>query len=111
MVDSNGDLKVYVSATNTWLSVPDNLLNNNAQRITDQINTATNSIIGAVGALATLASYYQSLQLTVAVVAGVVVGSGLLLAFTLKEDRFDVKLPLVKRAPVTSDHEYYNQVF
>ena len=35
---------------------------------------------------------------------------GLLLAFTLKEDKFDVKFPLIKRAPVTSDHEYYNQV-
>ncbi len=31
MVDSNGNLQVYVTATNTWLSVPDNLLNNNAQ--------------------------------------------------------------------------------
>ncbi len=43
--------------------------------MTEQINTATNSIIGAVGALATLGFYYQSLQLTAAVVAGVV-GSG-----------------------------------
>ncbi len=85
-------------------------MNNNAQSITDRINTATNSIIGAVGALATLANYYQSLQLTVAVVAVVVVGSGLHLAFTLKEDKFDVKLPLIKRAPVVSDHEYYTQL-
>jgi hypothetical protein len=85
MVDSNGDLKVYVSATNSWFNVPDNLLNNNAQSITERINTAANSIFGAVGALATLASYYQSLQLTVAVVAGVAVGSGLQLAFTLKK--------------------------
>jgi hypothetical protein len=35
-------------------------LNNNAQNIADQINTATNSIIGAVGALATLGSYFKS---------------------------------------------------
>ncbi len=62
--------------------------------------------------LLSLASYYQSLQLTVAVVACVVVGAGLLLAFTLKEDsdNFDVKLPLTKRAPVTSNHEYYTQL-
>ncbi len=91
MVDSNGNLKLYVSSTNTWLDVADNLFSNNTQSITEQINTATNSIIGAVGALATLANFYQSLQLTLAVTAGVVVGSGLLLAFTLKQDRFEVK--------------------
>jgi hypothetical protein len=84
MVDSIGDLKVYVASTNTWLNVADNLFSNNTQNITEQINTAANSIIGAVGALATLANYYQSLQLTLAVTAGVVVGSGLLLAFTFK---------------------------
>ncbi len=43
MVDSNGNLQVFIAATNTWLSVPDNLSNNNAQNITKQINTATNS--------------------------------------------------------------------
>jgi hypothetical protein len=110
MVDSSGDLKEYVPATNTWLNVSDNLFSNNTQRRTEQINTATNSIIGAVGALATLGSYYQSLQLTAAVVAGVVVGSGLLLAFTLKEDKFDAKFPLTNRGPVTANHEYYTQL-
>jgi hypothetical protein len=98
MVDSSGDLKVYVPATNTWLNVSDNLFSNNTQSITEQINTATNSIIGAVGALATLASYYQSLQLTVAVVAGGAIGSGLLLAFTLKEDKFDAKTSTNKKS-------------
>jgi hypothetical protein len=34
MVDSNGDLKVYAPATNTWLSVPDALLNNSAHHCT-----------------------------------------------------------------------------
>ncbi len=48
----------------------------------EQINTGTNSIIGDLGALAALANYYQSFQITVAVVAGLAVGSGLLLAFT-----------------------------
>ncbi len=33
----------------------------------------------------------------------VVVGSGLLLAFTLNEDKFDAKLPLTKRAFVTAN--------
>ena len=73
MVDSSGKLKIYFTPTNTWLDVGDNLFSNNTQSITEQINTATNSIIGAVGALATLANYYQSLQLTLAVTAGVVV--------------------------------------
>ncbi len=95
-VNSDGNLKVYITTTKTWFSVPDNLSNNDVQNITGKINTATNSVIGAVGALATLGSYYQSLQLTAAVVAGVVVGSGLLLAFALKEDKFDAKLPLTK---------------
>jgi hypothetical protein len=66
----------------------------------------------AVGALATLGRYEQSLQFTSAVVAGVqvVVGSDLLLAFTLKEIKCDAKLPLIKRAPVTSNSEYYTQL-
>jgi len=108
MVDSNGSLNVYFPATSTWLNVADNLFNNSAEATADKINTAVNSIIGAVGALATLANYYQSLQLTLAVTSGVVVGSGLLLAFQLKEDRFDVKFPLVKRAP--NNGEVFNQL-
>ncbi len=58
--NKNGDLKVYVPATNTWLNVSDNLFSNNTQSITEQINTATNSIIGAVGALATLANFIKA---------------------------------------------------
>ncbi len=42
--------------------------------------------------------------------AGVAVGSGLLLAFTLKEDKFDAKLPLIKRPPDTSKQEYFPQL-
>jgi hypothetical protein len=110
MVDSDGDLKVYIPATETWLNVADNLFSNNTQSITEQINTATNSIIGAAGALIALANYYQSLQLTIAVVAGVAVGSGILLAFALKEDKFDAKLPLIKRPPVITNQEYYTQL-
>ena len=48
MVDSDGDLKVYIPATETWLNVADNLFSNNTQSITEQINTATNSIISMV---------------------------------------------------------------
>ncbi len=56
-----------------------------------RINTTVNTIVDGVGALATLASYFGNLQLTLAVTSGIVVGTGLLLAFSLKEDRFDVK--------------------
>jgi hypothetical protein len=110
MVVSNGNLQVFIATTNSWLSVPDILLDNSAQSIKGEIYTATNSIIGAVGALATLGSYYQRLPSTAAVVAGVVVGSCLLLEFTLKEDKFKDKFPLAKRAPITSNHEYYSQL-
>jgi hypothetical protein len=42
--------------------VLDNLIHNNAQNITEQINTATKSTVGSVGALATLGRYYQSFE-------------------------------------------------
>ncbi len=32
------------------------------------------------------------------------------MAFTLKEDKFDAKLPLTKRTPVTSNQEYQTQL-
>ncbi len=54
--------------------------------------------MGGVGAVATLASYFGNLQLTLAVTSGIVV-TGLLLAFSLKEDRFDVKARLYKEHP------------
>ncbi len=31
MVDSSGDLKIYIPATNTWLNVADNLFSYNTQ--------------------------------------------------------------------------------
>ena len=96
MVDSSGDLNVYITATNTWVNVGNNLLNSNALSTLEQINTTINTLVGGVGAVAAIAGYYSDLQLTLAVVSGVVVGTGLLLAFFLKEDRFEVKAPLVK---------------
>ena len=110
MVDSSGELNVYLAAGNRWINVANNLLNSEVTDTLGQINTTVNTIVGGVGAIATLASYYASLQLTLAVTAGVVVGTGLLLAFTLKEDRLDVKAPLSKRAPVAGSGEYFNQI-
>jgi hypothetical protein len=108
MADSNGNLSVYFPTTDEWLNVADNLFSGSAEATADKINTAVNSIVGAVGALATLANYYQSLQLTLAVRSGVIVGAGLLLAFQLKEDKFDVKAPLIKRSPISG--EIFNQL-
>ena len=101
MVDSNGDLNVFLSVGNRWLNVSNNLLTSETSDTLGQINTTVNTIVGGVGAIATLASYFGNLQLTLAVTSGIVVGTGLLLAFSLKEDRFEVKAPLVKRTPIS----------
>ncbi len=108
MVDSNGYLNVFLSVGNRWISVANNSLKSEATDTLGQINTTVNTIVGGVGALATLASYFGNLQLTLALSSGIVVGASLLLAFSLKEDRFDVKAPLYKRSPVSV--EYYNQI-
>ena len=108
MVDSNGDLNVFLSVGNRWINVGNNLLTSETSDTLGQINTTVNTIVGGVGAIATLASYFGDLQLTLAVTSGIVVGTGLLLAFSLKEDRFEVKAPLVKRTPISG--EYFNQI-
>ncbi len=51
------NLKVYATATNTWLSVQI-FLSKITQGMTQQINTAVNSVIGTVCALTNLGSYY-----------------------------------------------------
>ncbi len=58
--------------------------------------------------MASIMNYYSDLQSTLAVVGGIVVGIVLLLAFNLKEDRFDVQPPLYRRAPVSG--EYFKQL-
>ena len=108
MVDSNGDLNVFLSVGNGWINIENNLWTSEITDTLGQINTTVNTIVGGVGAVATLASYFGNLQLTLAVTSGIVVGTGLLLAFSLKEDRFDVKEPLYKRTPISG--EYFNQI-
>jgi hypothetical protein len=73
-----------------------------------QINTTINTIVGGAGAVAALATYFGNLQLTLVVTTGVAVVTSLLLAFTLKEDRFDVQPPSYRRAPVSG--EYFKQI-
>ena len=104
MIDNNGNLNVYTSG-NTWLSVANNLSSSTASisSILDQINTL-------VGGVAAITAYYSNLLTSAAVIGGIVIGSGLLLALNLKEDHFDVKPPLYKRAPVILNGEYFNEL-
>ena len=122
MVDSAGALNVYQYTTNTilgfvtgtsgsWLNVADTLnanisnlstlstnyteLKNNYSDVLSQITT----ISGNAANIANIANYYSGLQSSLAVTNGVVSGSGLILAFNLKENRFDTNYPLVKTAP------------
>jgi hypothetical protein len=114
MIDVAGDLNVFhmtsvsilgVTYTGgTWLKVSDALnniksdntsLNNNYSTLLSQLTTIT----GNVSNIADIANFYSGLQTSLAVVNGVVSGSGLVLAFNLKEDKFDAALPLLKTAP------------
>ena len=43
-----------------------------------------------------IANYYSGIQASLAVTNGVVTGTGLVLAFQLKEDRYDAQYPFIK---------------
>ncbi len=114
MIDAGGHLNVFnmTSTTilgtmytgGTWLHVAD-ILNNNISSITtlsNSYNTALSqltTISGNASNIASIANYYSGLQSSLAVTNGVVTGFGLVLAFNFEEDRFDVQLPLYKKAP------------
>ena len=68
------------------------------------------TISGNVANIANIANYYSSLQSSLAVTNGVVTGTGLVLAFQLKEDRYDAQYPLYKRAPIQANGESFNQL-
>ena len=71
------------------------MLSNNYTTLSSQLST----ISGNVANIANIANYYSGLQSSLAVVNGVVSGSGLVLAFNLKEDKFNAVLPLLKTPP------------
>jgi hypothetical protein len=115
MVDGNGDLNVFNMSSvsilgttytgGTWLKVADTL-NNNTSGVSSLNNSVSNllsqitTISGNASNIASIANYYSGLQSSLAVVNGVVSSTGLILAFDLKENRFDTKSPLVKTAPI-----------
>ncbi len=72
--------------------------------IFEQINTTINTVVGGAGAVTSIMNNYSDLQLTLAVVGGIIVETSLLLAFILKVDRFDVQPPLYRRAPVSDEY-------
>ena len=114
MIDSSGDLNVFNMSSvsilgttytgGTWLKVADTL-NNNISGVSSLNNSVSNllsqitTISGNASNIASIANYYSGLQSSLAVVNGVVSSTGLVLAFELKEDRFDTKYPLNKIAP------------
>jgi hypothetical protein len=71
------------------------------------------TISGNAASIANIANYYSGLQSSIAVTNGVVSTAGLVLAFDLKQDRFDVKAPLNLRDPISpafTSHEYFKQL-
>jgi len=122
MVDGNGDLNVFnmTSTTilgttytgGTWLKVGDTL-NNSISGLSSlttsvsSLNTSVSNLLaqlttisGNAANIANIANYYSGLQSSLAVVNGVLSSTGLILAFDLKENRFDTKYPLNKISPV-----------
>ena len=104
MVDGSGDLNVFNISTDSWLKVADTLHTN--INGTGSLNTTVSTLLsdvatitGNVSNITNIANYYSGLQSSLAVVNGVVSSTGLVLAFELKEDRFDTKHPLNKIAP------------
>ena len=115
MVDSAGALNVYQYTTNTilgfvtgtsgsWLNVADTLnanisnlstLKSNYSDVLSQLTT----ISGNAANIANIANYYSGLQSSLAVVNGSVSTTGLVLAFDLKENRFNTNYPLIKTSP------------
>ena len=71
------------------------MVSNNGTTLPQQLSTKS----GNVANIANIANYYSGLQSSIVVVNGVVSGSGLVLAFNLKEDKFDAVLPLLRTPP------------
>ncbi len=125
-VDSDGQLNVQNVVTNyvlgiatgttgTWFSVKDSIVNSisGVSSLSSRCDTFLanlTTISGNAASIANIANYYSGLQSTLAVTNGVVSSAGLILAFDLKQDRFDVKAPLSLRTPVPANSEYFKQL-
>ncbi len=108
-------LGIPIGSTSTWHNVKDSLINSisgvsSLSTKCDNLLANLTTIIGNAATIANIANYYSGLQSSIAVTNGVVSTAGLILAFDLKQDRFDVKLPLSLRTPVTANIEYVKQL-
>ena len=98
-VITNYTLGIPSGTTGTWLSVKDSIINSisgvsSLSTRCDSILADLTTISGDAASVANVANYYSGLQSSLAVTNGVVSSAGLVLAFDLKQDRFDVKAPL-----------------
>ena len=114
-VVTNYVLGIATGTTGTWFSVKDSIINSISgvsslsSRCDDFLANLT-TISGNAASIANIANYYSGLQSSLAVTNGVVSTAGLILAFDLKQDRFDVKAPLTLRTPVPANGEYFKQL-
>ena len=124
-VVTNYVLGIATGTTGTWFSVKDSIINSisGVSALTSGVSSLTTktdnilaniaSIAGSASNIASVANYYSGLQSSIAVTNGVVSTTGLMLAFDLKQDRFDAKFPLSIRdpiAPATTSQEYLKQL-
>jgi hypothetical protein len=97
-VVTNYVLGIATGTTGTWFSVKDGIMNSisgvsSLTTKTDNILADLTTISGNASNIANVANYYSGLQSSLAVTNGVVSSAGIILAFDLKQDKFDVKLP------------------
>jgi hypothetical protein len=117
-VVTNYVLGIATGTTGTWFSVKNSIMNS-ISGVTalstrcDNLLENLTTISGNAASIANIANYYSGLQSSIAVTNGVVSTAGLVLAFDLKQDRFDVKAPLNLRDPISpaiTTHEYFKQL-
>jgi hypothetical protein len=111
-------LGIATGTTGTWFSVKDSIINS-ISGVTS-LSTRCDNILAnlawiswSASHIANVANYYSGLQSSIAVTNGVVSTAGLVLAFDLKQDRFDVKAPFNLRnpnAPAITTQEYFKQL-
>jgi hypothetical protein len=114
-IDITYTLGIPTGSTSTWYNVKDALINSisgvtSLSTKCDNLLANLTTISGNAASIANIANYYSGLRSSIAVTNDVVSTAGLILAFDLKQDRFDVKLPLSLRTPVSANSEYFKQL-
>jgi hypothetical protein len=122
---TNYVLGIPTGTTGTWFSVKDGIINaisgvsaltsgvSSLTTKTDNILADLTTISGNASNIANVANYYNGLQSSLAITNGVVSTAGIILAFDLKQDKFDVKSPLSLRDPISpasTSNEYFKQL-